>query len=50
MHVLRGASAYEASRAFGFSSRIIEYWVKRLASDGLSGLWDEKHSGRPSRI
>lgn len=50
LHVLRGASAYEASRAFGFSSRTIEYWVKRLASNGLNGLWDGKHPGRPSRI
>jgi len=39
LHVLRGASAYEASRAFGFSSRAIEYWVNRLASNGLNGLW-----------
>jgi transposase len=50
LHVLRGASAYEASRAFGFSSRTIEYWVKRLASNGLNGLWDGKHPGRPSRL
>jgi transposase len=50
LHVLRGASAYEASHAFGFSSRAIEYWVKRLASNGLNGLWDGKHPGRPSRL
>jgi transposase len=50
LHVLRGASAYEASRAFGFSSRAIEYWIKRLASNGLNGLWDGKHPGRPSRL
>jgi len=50
LHILRGASAYEASRAFGFSSRAIEYWIKRLASNGLNGLWDGKHPGRPSRL
>lgn len=50
LHVLRGASAYEASRAFGFSSRTIEYWVNRLVSNGLNGLWDGKHPGRPSRL
>ena len=50
LHVLRGASTYEASRAFGFSSRTIEYWVNRLASNGLNGLWDGKHPGRPSRL
>ena len=50
LHVLRGASAYEASHAFGFSSRAIEYWVNRLASNGLKGLWDGKHPGRPSRL
>jgi transposase len=50
LHVLRGASTYEASRAFGFSSRTIEYWVNRLASNGLHWLWDGKHPGRPSRL
>jgi len=50
LHVLRGASAYEAARAFGFSSRTIEYWVNRLASTGLNGLWDGKHPGRPGRL
>ncbi len=50
LYVLRGASAYDASRAFGFSSRTIEYWIKRLASNGLNGLWDGKHPGRPSRL
>jgi len=50
LYVLRGASAYEAARAFGFSSRAIEYWIKRLVSTGLSGLWDGKHPGRPSRL
>lgn len=50
LHVLRGASAYEASRAFGFSSRAIEYWINRLASNGPHGLWDGKHPGRPSRL
>jgi transposase len=50
LHVLRGASAYEASHTFGFSSRTIEYWIKRLASNGLNGLWDGKHPGRPSRL
>ena len=50
LYVLRGASAYDASHAFGFSSRTIEYWIKRLASNGLNGLWDGKHPGRPSRL
>jgi len=50
LHVLRGASAYEASHAFGFSTRAVEYWINRLASNGLNGLWDGKHPGRPSRL
>ena len=50
LYVLRGASAYDASRAFGFSARAIEYWIKRLASNGLNGLWDGKHPGRPGRL
>ena len=50
LHVLRGASAYEASHDFGFSPRAIENWVNRLASNGLNGLWDGSHPGRPSRL
>ena len=50
LHVLRGASAYKASRAFGFSPRTVEYWIKRLSSCGLNGLCDGNHPGRPSRL
>ena len=48
--VLQGASPYEAARLFGHSPRTIEYWIHRLLSDGLSGLWEGNRTGRPGRL
>ena len=50
LYVLRGASSYEAAHFYGHSSRTIQYWVHRLLSSGLSGLWDGEHTGRPTRL
>ncbi len=50
LHVLNGASSYETAHLYGDSPRAIEYWVQKLASNGLSGLVDGDRSGRPSRI
>jgi transposase len=50
LHVLRGDSSYEAARFYGHSPRTIQYWVHRLLSDGLAGLWDRDHPGRPSQL
>ncbi len=50
LHVLQGASPYEAARLFGHSPRTVEYWIHRLLSDGLAGLWEGNRSGRPSRL
>ena len=48
--VLQGASPYDAARLFGHSPRTIEYWVHRLVSNGLSGLWEGDRTGRPGRL
>ena len=37
----------------GFSDtppRTIEYWVHRLVSNGLAGLWEGDRTGRPGRL
>lgn len=50
LHVLQGTSSYEAARIYGHSARSVQYWVKRLTSLGLYGLWDKERPGRPSRL
>jgi transposase len=50
LYVLQGASSYEAARVYGHSPRTIEYWVHRLLSHGLVGLWEGERPGRPSRF
>ena len=50
LYVLQGASPYEAARLFGHSPRTIEYWVHRLLSGGLAGLWEGDRTGRPGRL
>jgi len=48
--VLQGASSYEAARLYGHSPRSVQYWVGRLISAGLGGLWDKERPGRPRRF
>jgi len=50
LYVLSGASSYEAARMYGDSPRAIEYWVHRLITRGLAGLYDGNHPGRPTRL
>lgn len=50
LYVLHGASPYEAARLYGDSPRTIEYWLHRLLSNGLAGLWERERPGRPSRL
>jgi len=50
LYVLQVASPYDAARLFGHSPRTIEYWVHRLLSDGLAGLWEGNRTGRPGRL
>ena len=50
LHVLDGASSRDAARLYGDSPRAIEYWIHRLISQGLTGLLDGNHPGRPARL
>lgn len=50
LYVLQGTSPYEAARIFGHSPRTIEYWLHRLLSKGLAGLWEGDRTGRPGRL
>lgn len=50
LYVLHGASSYDAAGIFGHSPRTIEYWMHRLLSDGLAGLMEGEHPGRPTRL
>jgi len=50
LYVLQGASPYYAAKLFGHSPRTIEYWLHRLVSKGLAGLWEGDRTGRPGRL
>jgi len=50
LHVLQGASSYEAAQFYGHSPRTVQYWIHRLLSHGLRGLWDKKHPRRSSKL
>ncbi len=50
LHVLHGASTYKTARFYGHSPRTIQYWVRRLLSHGLAGLWEKNRPGRPSQL
>jgi len=50
LHVLQGASTYEAAHIYGHSPRSIQYWVNRLITHGLEGLWDRERPGRPGKL
>ncbi len=50
LHVLHGASSYEAAHLYGDSPRSVEYWVHRLLSQGLAGLEEGNRPGRPGRL
>ena len=50
LYVLDGARSHDAARLYGDSPRAIEYWVNRLISQGLTGLLDGNHPGRPARL
>jgi transposase len=50
LHVLKGVSTYEAARLYGDSPRSVQYWIQRLLTSGLPGLWDGKRPGRPVQI
>ncbi|MFQ5964546.1 MAG: helix-turn-helix domain-containing protein [Candidatus Scalinduaceae bacterium] len=47
---LKGTSSSEIARLYDHSPRTIQYWVRKLLSDGLKGLWDKERAGRPSQL
>jgi transposase len=48
--VAEGLSCPEAARLLGDAPRTLEYWVRRFEQDGLTGLVEGEHPGRPSRL
>ena len=54
LHVLLlvslGRSCYEVAAWFGENPRTIERWVQRYEAQGLEGLQDHHHGGRPSKL
>lgn len=50
LHVLKGASSYEASSIYGDSPRSIQNWIRQLLNQGLAGLQEEERPGRPRRL
>lgn len=48
--VAHGITCPEVSRLLGDSARTVEYWVRRFQQDGVDGLLEGKHPGRPSRL
>lgn len=48
--VAQGLSCSKVAELLGHTTKTIENWVNQFNSDGFSGLRDEKHTGRPSKI
>lgn len=48
--VAQGMSANQAAGYLGDSPRSVQYWVKRLNEEGLSGLTESPGRGRPGRL
>jgi transposase len=48
--VAQAVSCPEAARLLGDATRSVEYWVHRYQQQGLAGLAEGEHSGRPSRL
>ena len=48
--VAQGMTCPEVARLLGDAPRSVEYWVRRLETDGLEGLLEGDRSGRPRRL
>lgn len=48
--VARGTSCRQVAEDLGDSLRTVQSWVNAFNKDGLPGLMDAEHSGRPSRL
>jgi transposase len=48
--VLEGASRADAARLAGMDRQSLRDWVHRFNAEGIEGLRDRAHTGRPSRL
>ena len=48
--VLDGASREDAARLAGMDRQSLRDWVHRFNAEGIEGLRDRPHTGRPSRL
>ena len=48
--VAQGMAAPEVGRLLGDSTRSVQYWVHRFDEEGLAGLAEGVHPGRPRRL
>jgi transposase len=48
--VAKGMSCPRASDYLGDPERTLRYWINRFNQDGLQGLIESEHTGRPSRL
>jgi transposase len=48
--ILDGKSRTEAAESCGMDRQTLRDWVHRYNSDGLAGLRDRAHTGRPGRL
>jgi transposase len=48
--VAHGITCPDVARLLGDAPRTVEYWVGRFQQQGLDGLLEGKHPGRPSRL
>ena len=48
--VAHGMTCPAVSRLLGDSPRTVEYWVSRFQQQGVDGLWEGEHPGRPPRL
>jgi transposase len=48
--VAQGLTCPQVATLLGDAPRTVQYWIKRFAQDGLSGLADEQRPGRPSSL
>jgi transposase len=49
-HVLDGRSRGEAARLCGMDRQTLRDWVHRYNAEGLAGLFERPHCGRPGRL
>ena len=50
MLALEGASREDAARLAGMDRQSLRDWVHRFNAEGIEGLRDRPHTGRPSRL